>query len=218
VPHAETKNISDFYMVDESAVSTCEVIFELIKAEGIKLKKSSNLALLVGILADSARLRLATAKTIQIIAMLLDCGVDYQKALELVYLPEEDVSEKIACLKAAQRMEIHKVDNWVLVTTKINSFESRAANSIISQGADCVFVGSENKEKIKISGRARDNFLKVTGINLGRDIMPPVGESVGGSGGGHKEAAGVKSNSGDIDSALSECVKITKEIINRPKV
>jgi nanoRNase/pAp phosphatase (c-di-AMP/oligoRNAs hydrolase) len=213
VPHEETKNISDFYMVDEGAVSTAEVLYELIKAEGIELKKSSNLALLVGILADSARLRLATAKSIQIFAKLLDSGVDYQKALELVELPEDDASQKIACLKAAKRMEIHKVDDWVLVTTKVNSFEARAANCIISIGADCVFVGSTNKEKIKMSARARENFLKDTGISLGRDIMPHVGEFVGGSGGGHREAAGVKSKTGDIDAALSECIKVTSKLI-----
>jgi nanoRNase/pAp phosphatase (c-di-AMP/oligoRNAs hydrolase) len=217
VPHEETKNISDFYLVDEGAVSTAEVLYELIKAEGIELKKSSNLALLVGILADSARLRLATAKTIQIFSQLLDSGVDYQKALELVELPEDDASQKIACLKAAKRMEIHKVDDWVLVTTKVNSFEARAANCIISIGADCVFVGSTDKEKIKMSARARENFLKDTGISLGKDIMPHVGEFVGGSGGGHREAAGVKSKSGDLDAALSECIKVTGEIIKQSK-
>lgn len=217
VPHEETKNISDFYMVDEDAVSTAEVLYELIKAEGIKLKKSSNLALVVGILADSARLRLATAKTIQILAKLLDSGVDYQKALELVELPEEDASQKIACLKAANRMKVHKVDKWVLVTTKVSSFEARSANCIISIGADCVFVGSKNKEKIKMSARARQNFLKESGINLGKNVMPLVGEFVGGSGGGHREAAGVKSKSGDLDGALAECVKITEGLIKRHK-
>ncbi len=217
VSHEETKNISDFYMVDESAISTAEVLYELIKAEGIVLNKSSNLALVVGILADSARLRLATGKTIRILAKLLDRGVDYQKALALVELPEEDASEKIARLKASKRMEIHKVDEWVLVTTKVNSFEARAANCIISIGADCVFVGSTNKEKIKMSARGRENFLRSTGISLGKDIMPHVGEFVGGSGGGHREAAGVKSKTGDIDAALSECIKVTAKLIEQSK-
>jgi nanoRNase/pAp phosphatase (c-di-AMP/oligoRNAs hydrolase) len=217
VPHEETKQISDFYLVDDSAISTAEVLYELINDEGIELKERSNLALLVGILADSARLRLATAKTIQIFARLLDKGVDYQKALALVELPEEDASQKIANLKAANRMEIHRVEDWVLVTTKVSSFEARSANSIISLGADCVFIGSNDKEKIKMSARAREHFLKSTGISLGRDIMPRIGEFVGGSGGGHREAAGVKSKSGDIDLALAECVNVTTEFIKQHK-
>jgi phosphoesterase RecJ-like protein len=217
VPHEETKKISDFYYVDEDAVSTAEVIYELIEEAGIKITKSSRLALLVGILADSARLRLATAKTIRIFSQLLDSGLDYKRALELVELPEDGPSQKIACLKAARRMEIHRVDGWVLVTTKVRSFEARSANCIISIGADCVFVGSTDKEKIKMSARARENFLKETGISLGRDIMPRIGEFVGGSGGGHKEAAGVKSKTGDIDAALDECIKVTEEFIKRCK-
>lgn len=216
-PHQETQDISDFYIVDESASSTAELIFELIEGAGIEISEQSRLAILVGILADSARLRLATAKTIKIFAGLLDGGADYQKALELVELPEDDISTKIAILKAANRMKIHRIDGWVLITTKVNSFEARSANGIISLGADCVFVGSTTKEKIQISARARKNFLKETCINLGRDVMPPVGEYARGSGGGHKEAAGVKSKSGDLDGALGECVKITEGLIKRHK-
>ncbi|MBU2559446.1 DHH family phosphoesterase [archaeon] len=216
-PHQETQEISDFYIVDDSASSTAELVFELIVGAGIEISERSRLAILVGILADSARLRLATSKTIQIFARLLESGVDYQKALLLVELPEDDISAKIACLKAASRMKIHKIDGWILVTTKVNSFEAKSANGIIALGADCVFVGSATKGEVQISARARQNFLKETGISLGRDVMPAAGESVGGSGGGHKEAAGVKSKSGNLESGLAECVKITEGLIKRRK-
>jgi phosphoesterase RecJ-like protein len=216
-PHEDTENVSDFYLVDDGASSTAEVIYELIEEAGIEITERSRLAILTGILADSARLRLATAKTIKIFSRLLDSGVDYQKALELVESPEDDVSQKIACLKAARRMEIHKTGEWILVTTKVSSFEARAANCIISTGADCVFVGSSAKGEIQISARARQNFLKETGISLGRDIMPHVGEFAGGSGGGHREAAGVKSKNGDIDAALDECIRVAEEFIKRCK-
>jgi nanoRNase/pAp phosphatase (c-di-AMP/oligoRNAs hydrolase) len=216
-PHGDTKNVSDFYLVDDSASSTAEVIYELIDGAGIEITERSRLAILIGILADSARLRLATAKTIKIFSRLLDSGVDYKKALELVEIPEDDVSQKIACLKAAKRMDIHKIDGWILVTTKVNAFEAKAANCIISIGADCVFVGSTDKGEIQISARGKQHFLKETCINLGRDVMPHVGESVGGSGGGHREAAGVKSKSGDLATALDGCIRITKELIKRHK-
>lgn len=217
VPHKETKDISDFYIVDENASSTAEVIYELIEDAGIGITDRAGLAILTGVLADSARLRFATPKTLKIVSEILDSGVNYQKALDLIEFSEEDVSQKIACLKAAKRMELHKIDDWILVTSKVSAFESRAANGIVSIGGDCVFVGSLVKDEMQISARASQNFLKETGINLGRDVMPHVDEFVGGGGGGHSEAAGVKSKSGDINTALSECIRITKEFITRHK-
>lgn len=216
-PHKDTKDISDFYIVDESASSTAEMIYELLEDAGIDISDRGYLAILTGILADSARLRFATAKTIKIVSRVLDSGVNYQKALDLIGFPEEDVSQKIACLKATKRMKLHKTDDWILVASKVNAFGSRAANGIVSIGGDCVFVGSVAKGEMRISARASQNFLKKTGINLGRDVMPHVGDFVGGSGGGHREAAGVKSKSGDINAALGECIRITKELIKRHK-
>lgn len=217
VPHSETKDISDFYLVDESAASTAEIIYELIEDAGIDISDRSRFAILTGILADSALLKFATPKTIKTVSRLLDSGADYQKALDLIMLQEEDVSQKIACLKAAKRIEINREGDWILVTSKVNAFESRAANGLVSLGADCVFVGSTAKDSVKISARASQNFLRKTGINLGRDVVPRVGEFVGGSGGGHREAAGVKSKSGDIDAALDECVRVAEELIKRRK-
>lgn len=217
VPHSDTKDIADFYLVDESAPSTAEVIYELVEDAGIEISDRSRFAVLTGILADSALLKFATPKTIKTVSKLLDSGADYQKALDLIIFQEEDISQKIACLKAAKRMEIHRIDDWILVTSKVSAFESRAANGLVSLGADCVFMGSTAKDGVKISARGSQNFLRKTGINLGRDVMPRVGEFVGGSGGGHREAAGVKSESGDIDAALDECVRVMEGLIKLHK-
>ncbi|MEE8403073.1 MAG: DHH family phosphoesterase [Candidatus Hydrothermarchaeaceae archaeon] len=217
VPHRDTEDISDFYIVDESASSTAEVIYDLIENAGIEITERASLAILIGILADSAHLRFATPKTLKIVSSILDSGADYQKALDLIEFSEEDVSQKIACLKAAKRAELHRIDDWILVTSKVNAFGARAANGLVSMGADCVFVGSVAKGGVQVSARASQNFLKKTGTNLGRDVMPRVGEFVGGGGGGHREAAGVKSKTGDVNAALDECIRITKEFITRRK-
>lgn len=216
-PHPDTRDIADFYSVDEKASSSSEIVYTILKKMKIKISGRAAFALLIGILADSAHLKFATRKTIKIVDEILErTNADYERAAALLEV-SEDVSKKIAHLKAAQRMELYRVMDFVLVTSEVSSFEASAARALVLLGADCVFVASMKKGEMQISARASQNFIRETGINLGRDIMPRVGELINGGGGGHVAAAGAKGRGSSISKALAGCIKLVQEFLHAPK-
>jgi nanoRNase/pAp phosphatase (c-di-AMP/oligoRNAs hydrolase) len=210
-PHEDTRRIADFYIVEEAS-STAEIIYRLIAKMGVEMDGRMGLALLAGIIADTAHLRFATSKTIEVVGEIIKTGADYVEAIELLEIPE-DVSQKISHLKAAQRMEITKVNDWVLAISHVSAFEASAATALVHLGADCTFVGSEGKEGIQISARASPNFIKESGVHLGRDVMKKIGEFINGSGGGHAGAAGAKGKDQDLKKALEECLRVLQEAL-----
>ncbi len=211
--HKDTENIADFYIVDESATSTCEIVYQIAAALGITLDRRDSEIMLLGILSDTAHLRFATKETIFIVNELLKNGADYDMVLSILEIPE-DISKRIARLKAAKRMEIHRVNDFIIVTSTVGTFASSAADSLIKIGADLAFVSSVCENEILISGRSTRGFFKMTGIELGRDIMPEIGEFIGGGGGGHSCAAAAKGGE-NIGMALAKCVELTKSLIEK---
>jgi nanoRNase/pAp phosphatase (c-di-AMP/oligoRNAs hydrolase) len=71
-------------------------------------------------------------------------------------------------------------------------------------------VGGEKEGKLRISMRSSTRFNQETGIHLGRDIAKPLGEQVGGMGGGHATSAGVNGE-GDFKEAAKKCVRLLRE-------
>jgi len=203
-PHEETRGIADFYIVEEFS-SVAEVVYKLILEMEVPVGKKIGLALLLGIISDTGHLRYATSDTLKTIASILDSGIDFASAVELLETPK-DKSQKIAQLKAAQRMKIIKMDGWIIVASHVGSFEASSASALVKLGADCAFVGSENNGKITLSVRASPDFQRSTGIHLGSDLMQGIGTSIGGGGGGHPGAAGAK-GAGSVEEILEECIR-----------
>ncbi|MBI4344882.1 MAG: DHH family phosphoesterase, partial [Euryarchaeota archaeon] len=181
-PQGETKAMADFYLVDEGAASSVEVVYRFIESTGVEVTPGAATAMVLGILAETGRLRLATPGTIKALASLLDRGADYPRALELLE-EEEDRSRKLAHLKAAQRMELHRLGAWLVATAEVGSFTASAAGALVHLGADCAFVASGKGGKVQVSARASAQFLRATGVSLA-EVMERVGGVLGG-GGGH---------------------------------
>jgi nanoRNase/pAp phosphatase (c-di-AMP/oligoRNAs hydrolase) len=70
-------------------------------------------------------------------------------------------------------------------------------------------VAGQRNEKIQISMRATRVFFEKTGVHLGKDIAKPLGEYLGGMGGGHAVAAGVN-GVGDVEASLKRCLRLLK--------
>jgi nanoRNase/pAp phosphatase (c-di-AMP/oligoRNAs hydrolase) len=211
-PHSDTRSIADFYIVDEAASSTAEVLYPFLK-ELVREDRTAALALLCGIMADSARLRYAGNATIHVLSDLLKTsGLDMNDASGFLEVPD-DISRRIAHLKAAQRMKLHRSGDWVIATSRVKAFGSSAAMQLLYLGADCALVASHDGEERRIHARAKPGFVKETGINLGADIMPEIGRLLGGSGGGHAGAAGARGREGDLKKALEEAVRMVEERI-----
>ncbi len=212
IPHPETNKISRFKIIDENATSTSEIIYKIFKEINLEIEPKIALSLLMGILYDTRRFTLISNETFAVVMDLLRAGANYGKALELLRTTM-DKSEKIARLKAAQRATLHKIGDWIIVTSHVSTYEASACRAFIDLGADVAFVVAEKDNEVRISGRAAQEFYEKTGISLAK-IMEKVGKVIGGVGGGHATAAGANGIKNG-EEGLKEALKILKEEISK---
>ncbi|MBR9707747.1 MAG: hypothetical protein GOV15_04890, partial [Candidatus Diapherotrites archaeon] len=173
--------------IDEAAVSTTMVVFDLFKKAKVKVSENVAALLALGIISDSARFAVSSSKTFKAIAELLDLsGKTYLNLLGMHH--ERGVDERIALIKAARRTKAFRVDDFLIVTSELGSFKGLAANALVELGADVAFVLGDSKDSSVVSSRASSHFLDHTGLDLGH-IMTHLGAQFGGDGGGHPGAA-----------------------------
>ncbi len=179
--HQKAAEIPEGSAFDSEAASTTEVIYGLFKKYKIKLTETVAKAIIYGIIADTGGMRFAKSKTFALMAEILsEFKIDYQKLLAEIY-EERDISERIAWLKTARRLEFKNIKNKLVVTSGVAAFESSAASKLMGLGADVVLVTSQKPGEVRIVGRARH------GINLA-EIFTRVANELKGTGGGHAGA------------------------------
>ncbi len=164
--------------------STSEIVFLLLDAlNGELISKCVATTLLAGIAYDTRRLQIIKEKTCGVVHKLVShYSGSYVKALSLIE-NEPDRSQRIAMLKAFQRLILEEIHGFIVASTHIGSFESQVARSLVNNGADVAIVLSEKKGHYRISLRARPNTVDVSRFAYW------LARKYGGSGGGHKESA-----------------------------
>jgi bifunctional oligoribonuclease and PAP phosphatase NrnA len=190
-------------LVDPEATSTCEVALRLLWALGEGLTEEESLALLCGVVADTQRFRLATKDTLSNAFVLLDNGASLPEAIALLEQPPpEERSERIARLRAAQRLQVHDVGPLLVATSQVNSYEASAANALVRTGADVALVAAQRGPDASVSARVRHGVE----LDLAR-LMQEAAKGLGGawSGGGHAGAAGLNGQ-GQAEAALQACL------------
>lgn len=214
--HAPKDGIADLFdkaIIDESAVSSTQIIYHLFRDWGVKLDSKTSLALAAGMVTDSAGFSIATTDFFRDLAAVLDeGGVEFQDVLSAIAVPV-DWSERIARLKGAQRLEFVREGDYLISVSRISSFESSVAKSLLYLGADVSFVGAAKEGEVRISSRASRDLVKA-GLHLGRDILPEIAPLIKGDAGGHAGAAGANGvDTSKLDAALELCVQRTRELI-----
>jgi len=207
--HPETEQIASIIICDENASSTCEIIYRFFEDLDIKPSKEEAQALFLGIAFDTKHFVLASSQTFKVAAALVDAGVDAQKILSRLSLPTS-LSERIARLKACRRMQLIRINNWLIVFSRVSSFQASAARALVGMGAHLAMVGGQKDDSLQISIRSDPEFYKETGFHLGRDLAKPLGEFFQGMGGGHSTAAGVN-GIGNYESAVKRAIRIIRE-------
>ena len=211
----EIERLASVYLIDEDAMATCEIVYEIWQAMGVKMPTDVAEALLLGIAFDSKHFSIGTSKTFRTVAGLLDLGATMNGVRELLS-STMDPSEKLARLKATQRMTIIRVDPWIIATSNLGSFQPSAARGILNLGADVAVIAGNDKEELKASLRSTEEFHQKTGIHLGDDVTKILSDRFRGAGGGHPTAAGIN-GIGDADDFLSEAAELIREKLGRPK-
>ena len=207
--HPETERLASITICDENASSTCEIIYKFFEELNIKPSKEEAEALFLGIAFDTKHFVLAKSSTFKVAAALVDAGVDAQMILSKLSLPTS-FSERIARLKACRRMQIMRINNWLIVFSRVGSFQASAARALIGMGAHMAMVGGQKDDSLQISIRSDPEFYKKTGFHLGRDLAKPLGEYFHGMGGGHSTAAGVN-GMGDYEAAVKRAIRIIRK-------
>lgn len=184
----EYDKLSDFYLIDDEAGSTSELVHRLFKEYELTPSINSGKALLAGITFDSKFFSIGSSQTYQAVSELLEITGDISSIRELFnsnYL----LPEKIARIKAAQRTEIHQLSGWIIAFSRLSSYQSSGARALISLGADMAVVTGENKGDLRSSLRSTQRFYEKTSIHLG-ELLSEASDSLDGQGSGHPTAAG----------------------------
>ena len=201
-------DLTDNLIIQEDYTSATELIYDQFILNEINIDPSVACLLLLGIMFDSKHLTIANHVTLKKTAHLCELGANLEEAKALLSRPM-DYSEKIARIKAAQRSSLEKINNWVIAFSHVSSFEASACRGLLELGADVAFVYAVEKDEVGVSCRASKDFEVKTKFNLGEEIMRPLGEFIGGTGGGHAAAAACrgKKNADKIEAKIKELLK-----------
>lgn len=195
------------YVVSDEYQSTSEIIYDLAAHIGWRFSKEEAEALFMGIYYDTARLSVADRESLSKICSLTSLGVEPTQVL-MGLETQVDESERIARLKAATRMSIYRVGEWIIATSNVSAFQTSAARALLGLGAHVAVVAGEDEEEetVSISLRAQQDFVRKTSINMGRVLVDVICGKYGGTGGGHATVARVKCK-GEIDEILSFIIR-----------
>jgi nanoRNase/pAp phosphatase (c-di-AMP/oligoRNAs hydrolase) len=207
--NSDNKQTCIFCIINEQAAATCEIIYDLYQQAGVQLGLNEASALFAGIAFDTRHFALGDSDTFRIVGGLVNVGVNAQAMLNLFSNPIDN-SERLAKLKACKRAKIVKNGEWIIALSHVSAFEASAAKSLVDLGAHMAAVAGKKAGKLEVSLRCNRDFSEKTGIHLGKDVSMPLGELLGGVGGGHAMAAGVNAK-GAVDDALGKCLKLLKE-------
>jgi len=216
IPEEALKAKAEKGIFDESMTSAAEIVYGLLNEEGFEFSKNVCLALITGIVTDTAHLQFARSETFRIVAELLDkSGMEYPDVLRFINIPTEP-SRKIAHLKSASRLRLERVGEWIVALSHVSSFEASSARSLVKIGADVSFVCSIEKGEARISVRASNNFVKKAKLNFAKDYVHELNKVIGGSGGGHAAAISVNGRfNGTEQELLTLCLDILQGVLGK---
>jgi nanoRNase/pAp phosphatase (c-di-AMP/oligoRNAs hydrolase) len=204
-------------LIDPNAVASCELVYALLKKSHAPIDKKTAACIASGLVTDSAFFLTAGPKTFSMVAETLKKSEKPFSYILSLFREKQTFDEKIAKLKAAKRSKIYLISNYIAVTSDVGAFEADSASALTRIGADIAFVGDANEGKLRISGRATSTVVRKEGFDLAKNVFQKLPKHFGGSGGGHKGAAGFSGEGTDIFPALEKCVSLTKDFFKKKK-
>ncbi len=122
-PSPETLQICKLCIIDEKAAANCELIYRLFSQAKVTPNLNEAKALFIGIAFDTRHFALANSSTFQIVAKLVEQGIDAQETLAQFSAPI-DPSERFAKLKACKRAKILKVEGWIIALSHVSAYQA----------------------------------------------------------------------------------------------
>jgi phosphoesterase RecJ-like protein len=208
--HPSNPGYGDLVYIDSTAPATGQILFELITSQGLPMDAAIAENLFVAISTDTGSFQYpnTTARTFEIGAQLLSCGVNVGRVSQLLYenYPRRR-AELLRELLGTMRFEGHgKVASFSLSLKTAAALKARPEDNeglidhirAIQGVIVAVFFEELPEEKVRVSMRSKSDAADVCAIC----------EKFGG--GGHKLAAGAR-----VRGTLAEVEeKVMKEICN----
>ncbi|TAG56859.1 MAG: bifunctional oligoribonuclease/PAP phosphatase NrnA [Cytophagales bacterium] len=200
--HLDPTVVAEYKMWYPSAAATCELIYNFICQMGDKNLIDSEIGecIYAGIMTDTGSFRFpSTSKNIHIIiSELIEIGVDNSKVHRLIY--DNNSQEKLRFLGFVLNQKLHVIDSLNTAYIAISSEELSMFNSqtgdteglvnyaLSIEGVVFAVIIIEREDAVKMSFRSSGNFKANEFAALHFE------------GGGHKNAAGGKSNASFKDT------------------
>ena len=169
------------------------------------------MALLAAIFVETRHFLLARKSTFEAAAGLVESAADPRRLSEMLRA-RMSRSERIARLKAAGRVQVVGLGDWIVATSELGSYQSSAARALLGLGAHVAIVAGMVKDRVRVNMRSTEEFASKTGVHLGRDLAIPLGTALGGGGGGHPSAAGFYGKV-DVEETLKKTIARTRELV-----
>ncbi len=202
-------NVSSLNLIFDNYSSTSEIVLELFDDYNIKLPIPYKYLLVSAILTDSGFLKYGNTGTIKNLNHILQDQLEIQDVIPLLER-EIDISEKIARIKALQRVKLIRINDWLIGISHLSSFSASAASTLTKVGFDIGIVVSEDKSDYRITTRAKKQVCLKTGLHLGK-IINKINNV---NGGGHDGAATFNGKN-DVEESLNQLIdKIKETLIN----
>jgi len=209
VLHPDLPQLVHFLLHDDQVKSTAELVLRLWEASGREMQPHVATLLACGLVYDTRHFAIAVNETFNHLVKLLQHGADYPQVLNLLSTPL-DRSERIARLKAAQRVAVYDEFGLLIAITRISSYEASVCRSLIGLGADIAIACAAKKDEVRLSARCTTMVAQEYGLDLAHHVMEPLGEMIGGAGGGHPTAAGANGTA-DSDYALGLALQLLRK-------
>jgi phosphoesterase RecJ-like protein len=176
-------------VVDTKAESTAELVYGIIEAADWELPALGATALATGLLSDTGSLATAGPTQVEYLTDLLGHVRGDEQLLASLYPPPESPGKRMARLKGVLRADGYRAGETVVAITRVGGDESAAARALLTVGADCAFVVSDQDDHVRVVGRCTDAFTER--LSLGNQLFPSLAEREG-LGGGHHRAGTVR--------------------------
>lgn len=213
--HLYPADFADYQLVDTSASSTCELVYDFIQLLEMDkfLTPQIGDCLFTGILTDTGSFKYSTSpKLFRIVANLLERGVDdvYIQGLVFNALPEKSLRLLGHCL--ANRMEILEEFQTGIITLTREDYENFEISRGDTEGIVNYLLRLKN---VQIAAFIHEQ-PKITKISLRSkgDFSVQEIASKYFKGGGHKNASGGASFSG-LDSTIRKFKAVLPEFVSK---
>ncbi|MEM1964329.1 MAG: DHH family phosphoesterase [Candidatus Caldarchaeum sp.] len=214
--HVKTvENSETIALVSPKYLATAEIVYDLVEYLNLVIDKEMAEALFLGIYYDTVRLSIGDEEVASKASKLLQ-KINPYSVLGMLE-PRGDDAERIARLKGLRRATFYRLGDWFVAVSRVNSYLSSVARTLVNAGAHVALVAGEKGEHTILAARGSYDFQKFSGVGLGNDLVNYLLRRFEGDGGGHVGAARLRLKA-PVEKVIEEAVKGLSMLLSTPAV